>query len=474
MAANQTGRSARKAPISRHPAFPAIVALWFAALLGVGSLVVPVALFEKLIVATGLPSAIPSAQPPLDIGARILIALVGAGLGVIAGLYIARQVANAQDARPSRRPISAREELGAGSFDEPVQETHASPVRKRLRTLTSFEANDPVATAAEAAPAAAMAGADSHTTESSQPDAAPLDLAAFAADAETELEAEPGADAGLGPSRRFDMPAAFAAPAEAVDAAPEASDCPMFEHPGDPTNPFSDREDVAAPEEQATPPAAADASCTIPGERPLRELSIAELVERFALSLQRAAERADAAAATEETDETETAAAPSAPHGSTARYVPDLGVDMSEAPAPGLAAEVPAALRPIEAEELGAEWDEDDDDCLSFSLPLATFASEGDDEVGEEPPAEDGYSSLLHIRPIEARRAPPLPETGDGDLESPPAAAFPRDAHAPAPTAATRRPFDAPASADIAPDRAQAERALREALHKLQQMSGAA
>ena len=33
-----------KAPISTHPAFPAIVALWFAALLGLGSLVLPVAL----------------------------------------------------------------------------------------------------------------------------------------------------------------------------------------------------------------------------------------------------------------------------------------------------------------------------------------------------------------------------------------------------------------------------------------------
>ena len=37
-----------KAPISAHPLFPAIVALWFAALLGVGSLVLPVVLFEKL------------------------------------------------------------------------------------------------------------------------------------------------------------------------------------------------------------------------------------------------------------------------------------------------------------------------------------------------------------------------------------------------------------------------------------------
>ena len=39
-------RGEEKAPISTHPAFPAIVALWFAALLGLGSLVLPAVLLE--------------------------------------------------------------------------------------------------------------------------------------------------------------------------------------------------------------------------------------------------------------------------------------------------------------------------------------------------------------------------------------------------------------------------------------------
>ena len=41
-------RGPAKPPISTHPAFPAITALWFAALLGFGSLVLPIALLERL------------------------------------------------------------------------------------------------------------------------------------------------------------------------------------------------------------------------------------------------------------------------------------------------------------------------------------------------------------------------------------------------------------------------------------------
>ena len=51
------------APISAHPAFPAIVALWFAALLGLGSLVLPVAVIERLVMLTHISSIIPAAEP---------------------------------------------------------------------------------------------------------------------------------------------------------------------------------------------------------------------------------------------------------------------------------------------------------------------------------------------------------------------------------------------------------------------------
>lgn len=128
----------KKAPISAHPGFPAVVALWFAALLGLGSLVLPVTLFEKAVTLTGLSSLVSAAQPPLGTTARIAIAVVAGVVGAVAGLLIARKVVAAQKTTEAgrnvfakanlsdqpgtikKKPISAHEELGAGSFDEPI------------------------------------------------------------------------------------------------------------------------------------------------------------------------------------------------------------------------------------------------------------------------------------------------------------------------------------------------------------------
>ncbi|MGB3754266.1 MAG: hypothetical protein WA954_10265 [Parerythrobacter sp.] len=136
------------APISTHPAFPAVVALWFAALLGLGSLVIPVVVFEKAVAVTGL-AAIGPFAPPLGTTSRLLIAGACTIIGAIAGIFLARRVAIAQEAaqlaalpddvRESareygsgfgqrhdgavatpRKPISARDELGADSFDDPT------------------------------------------------------------------------------------------------------------------------------------------------------------------------------------------------------------------------------------------------------------------------------------------------------------------------------------------------------------------
>lgn len=115
-----------RAPISMHPAFPFIVALWFAALLGIGSLVVPVALVEQLSVASGLASIFPPATPPLGFTARALMALTFTAGGALAGLAIARQVAKAHRSEPVSRfagspvlrtPISAIDELGSEGLD---------------------------------------------------------------------------------------------------------------------------------------------------------------------------------------------------------------------------------------------------------------------------------------------------------------------------------------------------------------------
>src|SRR6186997_504803 len=79
-------RDASRPPISLHPAFPAVVALWFAALLGLGSMVLPVVLVERVVEITGLAALVPAASPPLGFMARGLIALVSAVAGATLGV----------------------------------------------------------------------------------------------------------------------------------------------------------------------------------------------------------------------------------------------------------------------------------------------------------------------------------------------------------------------------------------------------
>ncbi|HKX77749.1 MAG TPA: hypothetical protein VJM34_04435 [Novosphingobium sp.] len=82
-----------KPSIVQHPLFPAVVAAWFGALFGLGSLVVGVGLLESVVLATGFDAVIPAAAPPLGVTARILLALGMAGLGGGIGASLARRIA---------------------------------------------------------------------------------------------------------------------------------------------------------------------------------------------------------------------------------------------------------------------------------------------------------------------------------------------------------------------------------------------
>ncbi|MDZ4308397.1 hypothetical protein [Allopontixanthobacter sp.] len=122
-------------PLSTHPVFPVIAAVWFASLLGIGSLIVPAALFEHAAVASGLTTLLPAAQAPLGFTARLMIAGTGAIAGAITGLLLARRIAAIGHHGPAARgihgggyyekkvPISAHEELGATSLDQAVEAT---------------------------------------------------------------------------------------------------------------------------------------------------------------------------------------------------------------------------------------------------------------------------------------------------------------------------------------------------------------
>lgn len=94
------GTSRRASPVTAHPWFAAIVALWFAALLGLSSLALAPAVLERIVAASGIDTFIAAAAPPLGQTARLLVALGLAGLGGVLGLMLGRFLAaRAQGAR---------------------------------------------------------------------------------------------------------------------------------------------------------------------------------------------------------------------------------------------------------------------------------------------------------------------------------------------------------------------------------------
>lgn len=90
-------------PISRHPLFPAIVALWCGALFGVAGILVSAGLVESIVTALGIDRVIPMAAPPLGGTMRILLALALTGFGAGVGLLVARRLAAAAPAAPHER-----------------------------------------------------------------------------------------------------------------------------------------------------------------------------------------------------------------------------------------------------------------------------------------------------------------------------------------------------------------------------------
>ena len=611
MAASTQARKPQQAPISSHPVFPAVVALWFAALFGIGSLVLPAALLETV------------APAPLGVTTRITVALVAAAIGVVAGLVVASKVVAAQAApvvasrprkAPAKRPISAHEELGdegldADRPDQPVKTP--IPGRRRPLSVTEESGRSEFLDAAPL-PGGLVVAEDEETVEpvaepADEEDA--LELAAFAeeehASATEALRNDVFGTGSLsvGKPAPFHMPVAAAAPAprqfappvEAIEdsaaGAPRAFDRPAhplsdaaipaavadpdegeheavagepvaepraFDAPAEPqpavvSTPFGMPEPMeaeAAPEEPVaaatfdSPAAqveveakedvpASEAEPDLPlAERPLAELGMAQLVERFALSLQnRTAASASRPDQDKVSDTPEAVADESValPFAMPARSVPQEedepialpfampepeSAQAPEPQAPQL--EIPAALQPV-----GMDEDEDDDDLsLGLSLELnaaprafarpeetetvppsfAAFALEDDDSDEDEEDSDDGCSSLLDMKgafgPREEFVRIEEPEVEEDAIEQ--VVVFPGQAravsHGEGATrdtlgAAAARPFDAPAArepftgnapaAPTAPPRrqadpAQTEQALRDALAKLQKMSGAA
>lgn len=97
-----------KTTIARHPAFALILSLWVAALLGLAIMVLPVGLIEGLVAQLHIAEFVPAAAPPLGNTARMLLALGFAGVGAITGFLAARTLARLTS-RPAKQEVSQDE-----------------------------------------------------------------------------------------------------------------------------------------------------------------------------------------------------------------------------------------------------------------------------------------------------------------------------------------------------------------------------
>ena len=146
-----TTRSQGKIPLSRHPMFAPIVAMWFAALLGIGSFAIRTNVLENAVLALRIDALVPAAVPPLGFTARMLLALVVMLAGAALGYGLARLVARggsapaeAQYDRPiivaqTDRPGAAEPAGSTAGEDDDLARLAAArsalPQRRRALTL---------------------------------------------------------------------------------------------------------------------------------------------------------------------------------------------------------------------------------------------------------------------------------------------------------------------------------------------------
>ncbi|MCK9541342.1 MAG: hypothetical protein M0R03_04845 [Novosphingobium sp.] len=440
MADTQRKHTGGSVPITRHPLFPAIVALWFGALFGLGSLAVRPGLIEDLVVASGIDSAIPAAAPPLGATARILIALTMTGLGGLLGAVVARRIARPEPrVRQRRHTIPADRQAGAGRSgialsradyddgtleDGPVKDVRAAHDGNKRRSLAMPEGCVPLQIH-EIVPVPGTDESSDRPVEIREEDAA------FAARPETGPEREPAAplpETARAPAEEEPSPAAPSAmpPAEPVApatptwAASRLADAiapatPLFARTarnaaceGPQAAPVvaslpeacaareAEPQDAAVAEtavpQRFTPPSGSAADKLLTAD--LDRLSPVELIERLAISMQRRRNAASAPAipAVSLPGGLEAAATDEAP---PARPVPSM----------------PAALRPlpIGTDEAGGD---EDAESLSF-IPLRHIP------MGEPPlPGQTSESQAC---------GGPAPETANAGPEAPETAAEPGD-----------------------------------------------
>ncbi len=136
MAGGTRKASRARQPITRHPLFAAIVALWFCALFGLGSLAIRVTLLENAVVASGIDLVVPAAAPPLGVTARILLALILGLIGSLIGYALGTRIGRVRPEPPQRR----RTTLSTGEAPAPRRsDRFISAAGPPPRPLSAFE-----------------------------------------------------------------------------------------------------------------------------------------------------------------------------------------------------------------------------------------------------------------------------------------------------------------------------------------------
>lgn len=461
----------------RHPLFPAMVALWFAALFGLGSLAIGANALESLVLALHLDVALPAAAPPLGITARILLALAMFGLGAALGLLLALRLA--RGAQPTRertmRPAFASRAAAPSDDDEDLARLDAARAGQtggRRRALAMEEdfvpappshvplpggapeildlsVLDRLSTPEETAPEPqAIATVAELLSDESEFVRLPQSEPAFAAEPrfQTEAVADPAPGEALpsAPSRAFDVPGAsgiedLADANDPVPVAPEITPETAIEVVAPPSRAF------APPAEAAPEPVVTIQQVSLPrfvrspqdgAEKllaaPLSSLGVVELAERLALAIAR--RRAEAPPVSEAAPVVETpafAAEEAKPFAPVPPIVLEATAEDEEAETAMPIAEIspprpviPAALRPFDF------GDEDDDDVAGAALasflpprrftapvvPTEALAGQRDDGA-DDFDFEDEVASQADDIPAASAALSPI--GGDGEESDP-------------------------------------------------------
>lgn len=421
-----TGAGSRS--ITSHPIFPAIVALWFTVLLGIGSLLLPVVLFERLLEISGLASLVPAVAPPFGITARLVIAIACGIAGAALGRSVARRVvgASSDDEPYAQAPVVSKADAGAG------ESAVHRPRRRRALAV------------ADLGPPLAEIPADPEP----QRDYIPV----FADTPEHEVEAPvidiPEPEPQVVEWQRAEetvSAAEFFAAHDAIELPAEVVEDPI--------------EELEALEEAPEPTLEAEA---VPVERSsadLDDLDINQLVERFSATVVRRREWL--------ATRRHAKPAPAQPAVAT----PAETTLVSDSPVP-LTEETPAIQRPPFfdwVEHLNAEG-VNETATPGFSIPMhsAAFMSpaiepeyeeiEAEEEVEGE--TDDAYGSLIEMKNPFAPPRSDFIRMDEGEAN--PERGFDRADD-------WEEPQERP---DNGPDTVNAEASLRAALAKLQQLSG--